>query len=74
MNNKETTEVMNLLADTLRIVFNIAGLPIPEQIDPEREALALANAIREATLKEAHSVIGSIPANYPPSILDNVTV
>ena len=69
MNKTETTEVMHLMADTLRNIFAIAGVPIPEQLEPERDALVLADAIRGASLREALSVVGSIPANYPPSIL-----
>ena len=65
MNKKETTEVMSLFADTLRIMFNIAGLPVPEQIEPEREAAALANAIRWNTLDEVRGIINRVPNDYP---------
>lgn len=65
MNSKETTEVMHLLADTLRVAFSIAGIPIPNQIEPERDANALANAIRKSALDEARGIINGIPNDHP---------
>ena len=42
MNKTETTEVMHAFADCLRLIYQKAGLKIPEAFDPAKEAERLA--------------------------------
>lgn len=45
MNKTETTEVMDAFAHALRLLYEKAGLTIPESFDPETEAERIASAL-----------------------------
>ena len=67
MNKAETSEVMNAFADCLRLLYQKAGLKIPEAFDPSKEAERLACVLNGYVEYQCGCLAGPLEVpNYCP--------